>query len=249
MNRLLSRSSASRYWKLAGLAIVVVAAAYLAFIAPVPIPDTHSPTGASSVAEVTDWAAAGHTFRTDRDGLSRIDVALSSLKPQEELDIEFYIREYEPTGPNLRVLKKKLTDLPAGKVMELYNRRWEELPWVTFEFEPLYGYEGRQLYFNIEGKDIPRENTVQVLIAYPNGYRKGEAYLSEKPSQGNLVFRTFTAGTTTQLLDSTFPLLAKDRPGILGQEWLYRGLFSGVVLAIVVLFVSIARLGPSGRSR
>ena len=249
MSRIQFSSSASHYLKLAVLALVAAAAVYFATLIQVPIPDTHSPNGASAVAEVNDWAAAGHTSRTNRDGLTRIDVALSSLQPKQDLDIEFYVREYEPTGPNLRVLKKKLTDLPEGKVMDLYNRRWEDLPWVTFEFEPLQGYEGRQLYFNIEGKDIPRDSTIQVLMAYPNGYRTGEAYVSEKPAQGNLVFRTFTAGTTTQLLDSTFPLLAQGRPGILGQEWLYRGLFTGVLLATVALFVTIVRLGPGGRPR
>ncbi len=88
------------------------------------------------------------------------------------------------------MLRTKLSDLPQGKALELYERRWQNLFWVTFQFEPLYGYVGR--------------------------YRLGEAFVSEGPAGGNLVFRTYALGTPLRLLGVTLDLAARGRPGAMG---------------------------------
>ncbi|MHB1032972.1 MAG: hypothetical protein ACYC0X_34960, partial [Pirellulaceae bacterium] len=223
------------------------AALWGALQVPVPIPDTHTRTGASSTAEVNDWVSAGSSFLTDRDGLYRIDVALSTLKRTNTMNVQFHVRE-EVKGPNLRTLRVPLDRLPEGKALDLYNTRWQDLPWLSFEFEPLYGHAGKPLYFNIEGKEIDRPNTVQVLFAYPNSYDRGEAHKSEDPVGANMIFRTYSKGTMAELLDMTFPLLASGRPGLLGQQWVYQGLAIASVALGILLFASIASLDTSLQS-
>ena len=232
----------SPYRRILAVAILAVVALASVISMPVPMPDSFTTTGASAVAEVNDWASAGHTFRTDREGLWRIDVAMSTLKATEAADVQFYIRE-QPKGPNLRELRRSLTEIPEGKALEIYSTRFGHLPWVTFQFEPLYGYAGKQLYFNIEGKGIPRESTVQVLFAYPNSYTRGEAYTNEQPAGATALFRTFTMGTTWELAAVTASRLAQERPGFLGTGWAYQGLAAALLLAIFLLFASLATLG------
>ncbi len=224
-------------WRV-GIAAVVVGAIWWTLSMPAAIPDTHSPTGASSSAEVNDWTSVGHTFQMDRGGLYRIDIPLATLKATSTMDVQFYIREHA-RGPNLRSLRVALTGIPEGKALDYYNSRWQDLPWVSFEFEPLYGYAGKQLYFNVEGKEIQKANTVQALFAYPNGYARGEAYTAEKPAGANMVFRTYTRGTILDLLNLTFPLLAKDRPGFLGLQWVYQALAAAGLALVVVLIGAI----------
>ncbi len=211
---------------------------------PVPVPDTFTGTGASSTADINDWTSVGHSFQMDRDGLCRIDVVLSTLKRTESADIQFHIRE-EARGPNLRSLRIRLDSFPEGKVLDLYNTRWQDLPWVSFEFEPLHGYAGKPLYFNIEGKDVPRANTVQALFAYPNSYGRGEAHTSEKPAGANMVFRTYTKGNLSDLLETTFPMLSRGRPGLLGVDAIYQSLALAGFILVGLLFRGIARLGDN----
>ncbi len=207
---------------------------------PVDIPDTHAGSGASSVAEVNDWVSAGQTFRMDRSGLHRIDVPLSTLKRTDISDLQFYVRE-EVTGPNLRTLLVSLDKLPEGKVLDLYRTRWQDLPWVSFEFEPLSGYTGKSLYFNVEGKNIARENTVQVLFTYKDSYSRGEGYRSEKTADANMVFRAYARGNLSELLDMTFSRVAARRPGFLEADWLYRGTaMIGVTLVGILLAALVA---------
>lgn len=224
-------------WRI-GFAAVVIAAAWLALSIPVAVPDTHSPTGASSSAEVNDWTSVGHTFRTDRDGLYRIDVPLTTLKATDSMDVQFYIREHA-RGPNLRTVRLSLTQMAEGKALDYYKSRWRDLPWVSFEFEPLYGHAGKQLYFNIEGKEIQKANTVQALFAYPNGYDRGEAHTAEKPAGANMVFRTFTRGTVLDLVSATFPMLAKGKPGFLGLQSVYQGITVFALILVVMLLTAV----------
>lgn len=223
---------------------IAVGAAILWAVLQIPtdVPDTHTKTGASAIAEVNDWASAGHTFRMDRDGLSRIDVALSTLRRTDAADLQFYVRE-EVQGTNLRSLRVKLDRLPEGKALDLYKIPWQDLPWFSFEFEPLSGYAGKTLYFNIEGKDIPRANTVQLLLGHPNSYDRGEGYTSEKPADGNLIFHTYARGTLSDLLGVTLPLLSRGKSGLLGRTWIYWGLAVAALVTIVALLVSLLRLG------
>ena len=183
----------------------------------------------------------GHTFRMDRDGLCRIEVPLTTLKRTSTANAQFYIRE-EADGPNLRSMRIELTKLQEGKILDFYSARWQDLPWVVFEFEPLYGYAGKQLYFNIEGKDIPKENTVQSLFSYPNGYDRGEAFKAEKPADAGMVFRTYTKGTLVELSEITFPLLAEGRPGFLGWQWVYQAVVGSIVVLVLFLFTIVVRL-------
>lgn len=227
---------------IAAAAALLVLAAWTAASLPVPIPDTHTGTGASAVGEVNDWTSVGHAFRMDRDGLHRIDVALTTVKASSEIQLQFYVRE-EPRGPNLRTLRVSLDKIPEGKALDRYSTRWQDLPWVSFEFEPLYGYAGKQLYFNIEGKDIPKANTVQALFAYPNGYQRGEAHTAEKPAGANMVFRTYALGTIPNLLGATFPMLADGKPGFLGAEWVYRLAGAAALGSATLLVVSLTRFG------
>ncbi|GEM_PF-1894804 len=223
-------------------AIVALATSLCALLQlSVPVPDTHSPSGAAAYSEINDWTSVGHTFRTDRDGLRRIEVPLTTLKATEVADVQFYVRE-EPRGANLRTVKKRLTELSEGKILDYYGTRWQDLPWVVFEFEPLYGYAGKELYFNIEGKDIPKANTVQTLFAYPNGYRRGEAYQAESPAGAGMVFRTYATGSISDALSMSFPLLASGRQGFLASESVYQAIAVAATTLLVALAVMTARL-------
>jgi len=223
------------------MAFLVPMAVWLVLQIPVDVPDTRTSAGFADTAEVNDWTSVGQTFVTSREGLSRIDVPLSTLKRSDEAALQFYVRD-DPKGANLRFEQLSLAELVEGRVSDLSKIRWENPPWVSFRFEPLNGYAGKQLYFSVEGKNIPKANTVQAPFAYPNGYKQGEAYREEKPAGANMVFQSYTTGKLLDIFEVTFPQLPKERPGVLGREVAYRGLALAGLALTILLFVSISRL-------
>ncbi|MHB8993589.1 MAG: hypothetical protein ACYC66_18360, partial [Chloroflexota bacterium] len=104
---------------------------------------------------------------------------------------------------------------------------------------------GRKLYFSIEGKDVPKENTVRVLMFYPNSYPLGEAYMAEQEVGAHLAFRSYSRGKVADYLAVLSENLTRNRPGPLGNPLTYLGLgllYLGLTAALLRAVWKIIRL-------
>ena len=201
---------------------------------PVNVPDTSAPPASTDVATVNNWGSAGQSIAPERDGLSAVSVILATERRTDDADITFNIK-VTPSGPPLRTVRRSLSELPEGDARELFAGGLHER-WETFEFEPIPDSAGRKLYFSIEGKDVPKENSVGVLIYYHNAYPQGKAYLNEKSVDANLDFRTYSRGNGLDYLSTLARNLTLKRPGpltsavtFLALGMLYAGLIGGLL--------------------
>ncbi len=204
---------------------------------PMDVPDTSSPPSGNGVGTANNWAAVGQTFVPSRNGLDRVSVVLAVEQPTDQAAITFNIKA-TPLGEPLRTIKEPISALPKGKAGDMRPGTLAER-WYSFDFEPIADSAGRRLYFSVEGKDVPRENTVNVLMMYHNGYPLGEAYANEKPLDAHLVFRTYSHGRLADMLTVLASNLAHARPGILGYPGFYLALLAtyGLLAAAVIRLV------------
>ncbi len=229
-------------WVATGLLALGVAAAALKALLSIPmdVPDTSSPPAATAVGSANDWTSVGQTFVPRDNGLNRVSLVLAALAPTDDADIQFHIKE-DPHGQPLRTVRRKVSELPAGDPMEFRPGSLTER-WYSFEFEPIPDSAGRKLYFSVEGKGVPRENTVRVLMFYHNKYPLGTAYLSESSVDAHLLFRAHSRGQLGDLLRVVAENLTARRPGVLGNSLFYLALGLLYVLLVGALLVAAPRV-------
>lgn len=231
-------STAPRSWRrVAAVVVTLVVATFLVWAGlqlPTDVPDTSSPPAGTSTGEANDWTSVGQTFVPRRDGLNAVSVVLATDKHTDKAEITFNIKA-EPHGQPIRTVTRVISLLPEGDPMRLRPGSLTER-WTTFDFEPITNSAGQKLYFSIEGKGVPKENSVRTLMFYPNGYPLGEAYMSEKEVGAHLVFRTYSKGRVADYVQVLAENLTRDRPGPLGNPltYLLLGLlYLGLVAALL----------------
>lgn len=195
---------------------------------PIDVPDTNSPPAGTSTGEANDWNSVGQTFVARRNNLNRVSVVLATDRHTDNAQIAFHIKEV-PKGEPLRTVKRTISLLPEGDPMRFLPGTISE-QWVTFEFDPVPDSAGRKLYFSIEGKDVPRENSVRVLMFYHNKYPFGEAYRNESEVGAHLVFRAYSSGRVEDLATVLVETLTRGRPGILKSPILYATVVAAYLL-------------------
>lgn len=239
----MARSAAIRM----AVLLLAVALARLALEMPAAVPDTSSPPAHNAVGTANNWHAVGQTFVPERNGLHRISLVLGAEELTGSAQIAFHIKE-TPTGEPLRTVKRTISRLPHGHPSRFRPGSLEER-WHDFEFEPIPDSAGRKLYFSVEGRDVPRENTVMVLLFHHSGYPQGEAYANEKPMNAHVVFRAYSRGSVADLLGVIGDNLTRNRPGLLSSPATYLALALVYVLLVGVLIGMVRRTAapsPSG---
>ena len=182
---------------------------------PAEVPDTSSPPTSNHSESINNWMSVGQTFVPERDNLSSVSVVLAAEEPSSQTELAFHVKE-TPNGTPLRTVKRRMDDVPMGKP-EVYAPGTITERWYTFEFEPIPDSAGRHLYFSLEGKDVPRENTAKLLSFYHNNYPHGEAFLSEQPVNAHVLFRTRSSGQVADLLAILLRNLVAQKPGPLAS--------------------------------
>ncbi len=227
---------------------IAVGAAILWAVLQIPtdVPDASSPPAGNGVGTVNDWTSVGQTFVARQNGLDRVSVVLAAEKLTDQAQIAFQVKE-EPLGPPLRTVKRTISLLPEGDPMKLRPGSLQER-WESFDFEPIPDSAGRKLYFSVEGKDVPRENTVRVLMFYHSGYTQGEAYMNEKSVDAHLAFRASARGRVADYVTVLSENLTRNRPGILANPLTYLGLGLLYVGLVAVLLRTVMRIGKRAYS-
>jgi hypothetical protein len=82
-------------------------------------------------------APAGETFQCERNGLDRVDVAVTPLDPAKPESLELVLRADEPQGEVLR----------RANGSELGPYQWGG--WLQFRFEPVADSAGRRFHVSI----------------------------------------------------------------------------------------------------
>lgn len=213
---------------------------------PTDVPDTSSPPAGNGVGTVNDWTSVGQTFVARRNGLDSISVVLAADKPTDQAAITFNVKE-GPHEPPLRSMKRTISLLPVGDPMKLRPGSLQE-QWETFNFDPIPNSAGRKLYFSVEGKDVPKENTVKVLMFYHSGYPQGETFMNEKSVDAHLAFRAGARGRVADYVTVLSENLTRNRPGILANPLTYLGLGLLYVGLVAVLLRTVVRIGKRAYS-
>lgn len=230
-----------------GVSAVALAAAALWGVLQVPmdVPDTSSPPAGNSTASVNNWRSVGQTFVPKRNGLDRISVVLGVEQPTDQAEITFHIKE-TPKGEPLRTVPRSLSSLPRGDAGKMRPGTLSQ-QWCAFEFEPIPDSAGRKLYFSVEGKGVPQENTVKLLIMFHSGYKLGEAYLSEEAINGHVAFRAYSQGRVADLLATIMENLTHKKPGLLASPITYLALGLLYVGLTILLLATIRRAVSASR--
>lgn len=215
---------------------------------PADVPDTNSPFGGNANGTANDWTSTGQTFVPRWNGLRRVSLILAIESPVEGVALTFQVKE-SPTGEPIRTVKLPLTDIPQGIPYD-YRPGGLSERWVDFDFEPIPDSAGRKLYFSVEGKDIQRENSVQLYMNYHNEYKKGEAYRNEKEEDAHVVFRTQADGRVMELLAVIGENLTRGKSGPFANPLTYVALaFAYAGLSLAVLWSAWRTLGGRGNDR
>lgn len=228
----------------ATLCIASAIALLVALQIPIDVPDTNSPPAGNSTASINNWRSVGQTFVPKRNGLDQISVVLGVEQPSDQAEITFHIKE-TPLGEPLRTVRRSLMNLPRGNAGNMRPGTLTQ-QWHTFKFEPIPDSAGRKLYFSVEGKGVPHENTVKVLIMFHSGYKLGEAYLSEETINGHVAFRAYSQGRVADLHATIMENLTHNKPGLLANPALYVVLALAYMVSSILLLITIKKAVRSG---
>jgi len=224
-------------------AAAVTAAIWLALQLPAEVPAAVSPPAGSGVATVNDWTSVGQSFPCRFDNLNQISVVLAAERPTDQAAITLNIKT-GPFDPPIRTVRRTVSLLPVGDPMKFRPGSLDER-WETFEFEPIPDSGGRRLYFSVEGKDVPRENTVRVLIFYHSGYPQGQAYLNEKETDAHVPFRAAAKGRAADYVNVLAENLTRGRPGLLANPLTYLVLGALYLVLVALLLRTATRAARS----
>lgn len=192
-------------------AVIVAMLAWLLLQMPMDIPDASSPPISNNFGPINDSLAVGQTFAVERDGLFRISVVMAAQESSGDAEVTFTLRE-TPEGEPLRTVKRRVADLPSGKVA-IYSPGTITERWHSFEFEPVPDSAGRRFYFSLDGMGVPIENGVGALMFFHNRYQEGQAYQNGKPLNAHVVFRAYSRGQVSDLLGVIGRNLTAEKPG------------------------------------
>ncbi|MHB1159338.1 MAG: hypothetical protein ACYC66_10760 [Chloroflexota bacterium] len=226
-------------------ALIAVAAYLLVPALPAEVPDTSSPPVNTSSGAVNMNCAVGQTFVARFDGLDRISVVLAAVRPTDEAEIAFHIKE-TPTGEPLRTVRRVISSLPIGDAGR-FRPGAVEARWTTFTFDPIPDSAGRKLYFSVEGRGVPWDNTVRVLMFYHNLYALGQAHINETPVNAHVPFRAHSRGRVADYMSVLAENLAVKRTGALAPAPLYAAIGVAYLLLAFGLVMAAWRSKSSAR--
>lgn len=228
-------------WRWLAAAIAAGTLLLLALHAPVDVPDTASPTTANHNGAINVGNNVGQVFVPRRDGLTRISVVAASERPADGYTANLTIREGGPNGKIIREVSKPLAEFPEGNPHR-YRPGGLESRWMSFEFDPLGDSGGRRLYFSIDGRFVPVENTVRTLMRFRSGYPQGAAYVNGEEVGAHVVFRTHSRGQVKDVLGVIGENLTAKRDGILASGVTFVVLAVLYVALLAGLFASVWRV-------
>jgi hypothetical protein len=220
---------------------VVAALVWAMLQMPMDVPDTNSPPAGNQNGTANDWTSTGQTFVPSRNGLDQISLVLATDEPSDRYEVTFNLKD-APKGTILRTVKRPLSTVPKGDPGDMRPGTRRE-QWYSFNFDPIPDSAGRKLYFSVEGKGIPRENTVKVMMFYHSGYPLGEAYRNEQPENAHVVFRTYCEGKLADYVNVLAENLTRGRPGPLANPLTYLGLGLLYVGLVALLLRTVIRIG------
>lgn len=237
----------------AGVAAGLLVAAIVGCVAwavlgqEVDVPDASSPSPSNYQGNVDAENWVGQTFVAERDNLNRISVVISAEERNDMSTVAMVLREGGPDGAVLRTVKLPIGDLPEGNPYR-YRVGGLEETWTTFAFDAIPDSAGHTYHFSLEGKYIPIQNRVRVLMMFHTKYTAGKGYVNGEARDANVVFRAHSRGQVRDYLAVLARNLTAGRWGPLGSPVFYVGLAALYLVLVGALLVlaprAVRRSGP-----
>ncbi len=231
-----------RKWVAAARAAVVVAAALAIWAIlqmPMDVPDAASPPLSSYLGKVDAWNSVGQTFVARRDNLNQILLVLATKRSNDYSSITLTVRDGGPEGPVLRAVKMPISKLLVGDP-GYYRPGGLHEKWQAFDFEPIPNSGGRTLFFSVEGKYLPPQNGVRVLMMFYSKYPQGKGYVNGGVQNANVLFRTRSEARVSDYLGVLAENVTAQKQGLLASPATY------VALGVVYLFLLVVLIKAVG---
>ena len=237
------RGGTRRKWMAAvwAAAVVVAALALWAILQmPMDVPDAASPPLSSYLGKVDAWNSVGQTFVARRDNLNQILLVLATEQSNDYSSITLTVRDGGPEGPVLRAVKMPISKLLMGDP-GYYRPGGLHEKWQTFDFKPIPNSGGRRLFFSVEGKYLPPQNGVRVLLMFYNKYPPGNAYVDGGVQNANVLFRTRSEARVSDYLGVLAENVTAKKEGLLASPATYVGLRVIYLLLLSVLLKTVGK--------
>ena len=221
---------------------MIVAALGLRVVLEIPmdVPDAASPPLSSYLGKVDAWNSVGQTFVGRRDDLNQISLVMATEESNDYSSITLTVRDGGPSGPILRTVKEPISKLLVGDP-GYYRPGGLHERWQTFNFEPIPNSGGRELFFSVEGKYLPPQNGVRVLMMFYNKYPRGRAYVDGGAQNANILFRTRSEAKVRDYLGVLAENVTAKKQGLLANPATYVGLGAVYLLLLAVLLKTVTR--------
>lgn len=199
---------------------------------------TEQPYASAVVGEILGSASVGQTFIAEHNGLSRIELYLSTYARHNTGPLIFHLRT------NLANNTDNNTDLITVTVD---TGTVGDNAYQAFSFPPLRDSAGRHLYFFLEAPEATPGNAITVWGATGDVYPDGEAVFQGMESRGiqDLTFRIEYQPSLVERVGFLLDRLGANKPSLWGDRRLY--LYLGVAY-FVLLYIALLQAAQAARS-
>jgi hypothetical protein len=190
----------------------------------VPLRLTQPISDVTVVASAEEWV--GQSFVAHVPGLARISVRPADGQLSDDQVVVLHLRQDLASTTDILTLQAAVKDL-------------REAGWLRFTFTPLTYQPPHKYLFILEVRGV---DTLQLQAAQQDLYPEGEMI----GGSGDLAFEVaFHAGAIPTLM-ALYARLPENKPGILGQGWVYPTLLAACFAAFLGTCVALA--GETRRS-
>jgi hypothetical protein len=176
----------------------------------------------TEIQEIKGNRIIGQTFMAPLAGLDRIDVLLFDRGRRNTHPVTFHLRQGVDGSEDLLSITFNASEVRGES-------------WHTFTFSPVPDSGGKVYYFYFSSPDSGAGDAIAVGGVEGNLYPHGMAYLYSTPTNADLAFRTYYAGTTlSQKVEKLAERLTEHKPFPLSNKYFY------VFLALVYLILVTA---------
>lgn len=181
------------------------------------------------VGEVVGSASVGQTFITEYNGLSRIELLLTTYGRRNTGPLIFHLRTSAADNDLVTIA------IDSGEV--------EDNTYQIFEFPPLRGLAGQHLYFFVEAPQATLGNAIGVWGVTEDVYPDGKAIVRGMQDQRvqDLAFRLGYHPSVLEKSDILLSRLAANKPSLWGDRKLYICLGGAYLVLCYIVLVQVAQ--------
>lgn len=190
---------------------------------------TEQPHFSVVVGEIVESASVGQTFIAEYNGLSRVELLLTTYGRHN-------------TGPLIFHLRASATDSDLVTIV-IESGEVRDNTYQVFEFPPLRGLSGQRLYFFVEAPQATSGNAIGVWGVTEDFYPDGKAIIRGVNDRGiqDLAFRLGYQPSVLEKSDILLGRLAANKPSLWGDRKLYICLGGAYFVLLYTVLLRVAQ--------